>query len=394
MQRAADRPLILIVDDEPRVRRAAERVLEKPYRVVTLAGPEEALHEIGTLQPALAIIDILMPHMNGFELMGRLKAVQPDLDVIVMTGDPFELDDNLIRAIDQGAFYFLQKPFDRRVLLTLVSRCMELRSLRHQREQHVQKLEQELREAKVFQQKLMPPRQGLLADVSLHAVFEPCDQLAGDLYDYVPVNGDKLAILVADVSGHGTGAAMMTGIVKSSFRAAHVEEYSPVAVMQRIADNLRSFEPGRFVTAFAATIDRSCGEIEYASAGHPSAILLSRQHSPQDLESTGPLISSGIPDAKWDPMILSFDDSHQLLVYTDGLDESRGPSGFFDRKRVIDSLCNAVNEDAPLLERLLADLRAFTGKRPPTDDITLLLVDPLVRNIPSMQHVGIATEQS
>ena len=74
-----------------------------------------------------------------------------------MTGNAEEPDDNLIKAIDEGAFYFIQKPFDRRVLLALVNRCLELRELREEREMFLRRVERELDEARQFQLSLLPP---------------------------------------------------------------------------------------------------------------------------------------------------------------------------------------------------------------------------------------------
>ena len=73
--------------------------------------------------PELAIVDIRMPDLDGFELMAQLKARFPGIDVILMTGSVDDLDDKLVRAIRSAAFYFIQKPFDREVLRTLVERC-------------------------------------------------------------------------------------------------------------------------------------------------------------------------------------------------------------------------------------------------------------------------------
>jgi CheY-like chemotaxis protein len=80
----------------------------------------------GEFHPELAIVDIRMPDLDGFELMARLKARFPGLEVILMTGSVDDLDEKLVRAIRSQAFYFIQKPFDREVLRTRsidVSNC-------------------------------------------------------------------------------------------------------------------------------------------------------------------------------------------------------------------------------------------------------------------------------
>ena len=118
---------ILVVDDEPGMLRAVERVLSGTHHVIGTRSSRDALSLAAEFNPDLAIVDIRMPDLDGFELMARLKARFPDLDVILMTGSVDDLDEKLVRAIRSPAFYFIQKPFDREVLKTLVERCVELR---------------------------------------------------------------------------------------------------------------------------------------------------------------------------------------------------------------------------------------------------------------------------
>ena len=103
-----------------------------------------------------------MPDLNGFDLMAQLKARFPSLDVILMTGSVDDLDDKLVRAIRSAAFYFIQKPFDREVLRTLVERCVELRRRREDHRQNLKRLEKELAEARTFQQSLLPEREAIV----------------------------------------------------------------------------------------------------------------------------------------------------------------------------------------------------------------------------------------
>ena len=152
---------------------------------------------------------------------------RPDLDVILMTGSVDDLDDKLVRAIRGEAFYFIQKPFDREVLRTLVDRCLELRWRRDERRRHLRRLETELAEARAFQQALLPARESVAGPLAIWCRYSPCFELGGDLYDYACWASNEAALLVADVSGHGASAAMLTATVKSAFRSTHVEGYDP-----------------------------------------------------------------------------------------------------------------------------------------------------------------------
>jgi sigma-B regulation protein RsbU (phosphoserine phosphatase) len=158
---------ILVVDDEPGMLRAVERVLSDDHRVVATRLSREALAVADEFDPELAIVDIRMPDLDGFELMARLKARFPSLDVILMTGSVDDLDEKLVRAIRSQAFYFIQKPFDREVLRTLVDRCVELRRRREEHQQNLKRLEAELAEARAFQQSLLPARERSLHRVAV-----------------------------------------------------------------------------------------------------------------------------------------------------------------------------------------------------------------------------------
>ena len=175
---------ILVVDDEAGMLRAVERVLSEDHHVIGTRLSREALAVADEFRPELAIVDIRMPDLDGFELMAQLKARFPALDVILMTGSVDDLDEKLVRAIRSAAFYFIQKPFDREVLKTLVERCVELRWRREDHRQNLMRLETEMAEARAFQQSLLPGRETIMNRVAVCCRYTPCSALGGDLYDY------------------------------------------------------------------------------------------------------------------------------------------------------------------------------------------------------------------
>jgi len=192
---------ILVVDDETGMLRSVERVLAQDYQVTSTRSSPEAVGLAEAFKPDLAILDVQMPDLDGFQLMEKLQALDPELDVIFMTGSVHELDAKLIRAIRKDAFYFLQKPFDREVLLTLVERCFELKRLDQSNRKHLQRMKKELGDARAFQQSLVPPEFAKVGGISIFARYIPCSELAGDFFDYVEVSPDGAVILVADVQG-------------------------------------------------------------------------------------------------------------------------------------------------------------------------------------------------
>jgi len=369
---SGSKPRILVVDDDAGMTRTVARVLGRHYEVACVNSPSEALETAGELSPDIAVVDIRMPEMNGFELMRRLRESLRDVDIIMMTGNLEEPDANLIRAIDEGAYYFIQKPFDRRVLLTLVARCLELRRLRRETNRYTRLLERELEEARQFQESLLPPSEKELLGVSISARFRACKELAGDFYDYTAVGDSAVAVLVADVVGHGASAAMLTGIVKSAFRSAHAEAFEPLAVVERVKEGIRAFEASRFVTLFAARLGISDRRLEYVNAGHPAPIVRRADGEPLFLETTGPLISSALADVAPVQNIVSLDADDLIVLYTDGLIEARGTEGFFGKERLVSLVTRDCAPGGELLEQILGALAEFSGSRPYQDDVTLV----------------------
>jgi phosphoserine phosphatase RsbU/P len=365
---------ILIVDDDPGILRAVSRILGRRHHVITAGSGEAAVEEARKLRPDLAIVDIRLPAMNGFEVTRALKAGQPDIDVILMTGNSEEPDDTLIRAIDEGAFYFIQKPFDRRVLLALVNRCLELRELREEREQFLRRVERELDEARQFQLSLLPPDQMELPGVSIAARYRACTELAGDIYDYALAGDGAVAVLIADVVGHGVSAALMTGVVKAAFRASHVDGFEPMAVIDRVKEGIRDFDPDRFVTLCCARIDHGRGALRYVNAGHPEPIIRSGTSRPVLLDSTGPILSSALFEIPCEQATHALGPGDSLLLYTDGVTEAHGPAGIFGQDRLVSTILRG-DRGAPLLDGLLSEIVAFSNSPNNQDDITLLSLD-------------------
>ncbi|MCI0588145.1 MAG: SpoIIE family protein phosphatase [Planctomycetes bacterium] len=362
---------ILVVDDEPGMLRSVERVLAPHHRVATARTAQEAFDAAEGLEPDLALLDVRMPQVDGFELASRLRARHAGLDVIFMTGIVHELDAHLIRAIREKAFFFVQKPFDREVLLTLVERCLELRRLAAENREHLRRLETELEEARAFQQSLLPPESARLEGITVEARYRPCTELGGDFFDFGAAGPGRATVLVADVSGHGASAAMLVGIVKAAFHDAHAEGYEPLSVVRRISSGMRTFDAGRFVTAFCGRIDRQEGTLAYVNAGHPPGLLWRTGGAGVDLERTGPMISPAHLDAEWEVRTLPFPRGGHLLLYTDGITETRSDEGFFGEERLLALAAGGLRGGA-LLDGILEAARRFAAGRPVSDDQTLL----------------------
>ncbi len=366
------RARILVVDDEPAMLRGVERVLGGHHDVRGSLSSLEALSIAREFVPHIAIIDIRMGEMDGFELMNKLKAIDDDVQVILMTGSVFDIDEKLSRAIREKAFYYISKPFDRQVLLTLVDRCLELRAVEEANRRHVAHLESQLAEVRAFQDSMLPPREADPEGLKICAAYQPCVEVAGDLYDYAEVEPGLVALIIADVAGHGASAAMLTGIVKSAFRSSYADRYDPLAVVRRVSEGIGAFEFHRFVTLICARISLADASVEYVNAGHEGGLIVSGGGSIIQLESTGPLISPALSGLRWEMSTARWDPGSLLLLYTDGLPEAAQAGEIFGSKRIISAARDGAADAGELLKTLLYEVSKFTKGKPPEDDITIL----------------------
>lgn len=367
------RPHLLIVDDDPGMRHAMGRILGSRYELTVAESAADALERLPDPAPDLAIVDIRMPGADGFELMDRLKQAMPDLDVILMTGSLSDPDRHFVRAIREKAFYFIEKPFDRDVLSSLVERCLELRGLRERNRRHVGRLERELSQARAFQRSLFPKAPRVLDRVRVDARCVPCERLGGDFFDFAVDTDGRLSFVVADVSGHGVSAAMLTGTVKAAFQAAHVDGHAPAAVIDRLAGGIRSFSDERFLTCFCGRLDPERDTLEYVNAGHPPALLRGADGATRSLDPTGTIVSPALCDASWGAERVRFGAGSSLVVLTDGLPEARDEDGFFGDERV-QELVRSHGADPALIDELFGAVERFAAGRPADDDRTVLTI--------------------
>lgn len=364
---------ILVVDDEAGMLRSVERVLGQGYNVLSTRSSREAVGLARTFKPDLAILDIQMPEMDGFQLMEELQRHDPELDVIFMTGSVHEIDAKLIKAIRKDAFYFLQKPFDRGVLLSLVERCLELKRLDRSNRDHLFRMEKELGDARAFQRSLLPPASDKVGGITVFAHYIPCSELAGDFYDYAPLSLDGAAILVADVSGHGTSAAMLTGTVKSAFRSASADLYEPACVVERVTNGIRAFGHHHFITMICARIRNAL--LDFVNAGHPPGILSSGGTGVALLESTGPIISPAL-NSSWEQRTIPVKrGSDRIVLFTDAIIEAEAESGEYGIDRLIEEIRKGPMDGKALAEQILESVRQFMVGRPINDDLTLVIAD-------------------
>jgi sigma-B regulation protein RsbU (phosphoserine phosphatase) len=325
----------------------------------------------------VAIVDVRMPGMDGFELTHAIKSASPRTEVILVTGSVTDLDDKLVRSVKERAGYFITKPFSRAVLTSLVDRSLEIQRLEEERDNLIRRLTEDLGRARRYQAALQPkglPRS--FGAIRVASSYLTSESVGGDLFDVVPRGEDRLLIMVADVVGHGVAAALVTGMVKTAIGRALQDEEDLVSAASAVIETLSPLGPHRFVTMFLGLVDSRGQTLEYVNAGHPPALLWGRSGKPRSLDATTPLLSYGIGLAPDPIRIVPFRPCDRLALYTDGLYEVRDPGGSeFGRDRLARTLVDFRGPIEETVEAAMKATKRHAGGRPPDDDLTLVVAE-------------------
>jgi serine phosphatase RsbU (regulator of sigma subunit) len=241
------------------------------------------------------------------------------------------------------------------------------------------KMAQELAFAGQIQASFLPDEVPAVEGWGIAASLTPARQTSGDFYDFIPLDDGKLGLVVADVADKGTGAALYMALSRTLIRTHAMQLPDDPAETLRLANEriLADTRANQFVTVFYGVLNLVSGEMIYCSAGHnPAFIIRAADH--QKHESyirTGPPMGI-FGDLVWESGRLQVDIDDILLIYSDGVNEAQDEAEEFygyDRLMAIPK-SNGMKTAAEIHDAIVGDLRAFVGRAPQFDDITLMIL--------------------
>jgi sigma-B regulation protein RsbU (phosphoserine phosphatase) len=243
-----------------------------------------------------------------------------------------------------------------------------------ERERERQRLEQELSIARSIQQALIPHGFRDFPYFAVSGIHTPCLEVGGDYFDVFPMSEDRTAILIADVSGKGLGAALLTTMLQGALSGMTIGA-EPVRVFNHINRFLcEHAEVGRYATMFFGILHPG-GRLEYFNAGHPSPLLV-RGGKVTELYTEGSFPVGLVPEAEYVAKEVDLEPDDTLVLFSDGVTEATDPADqMFGDARLSEVL--ASHHTAPLdqlQKAVLASIETFIRGASPADDITLLLV--------------------
>jgi len=393
---------ILVVDDKEANLRLVEGMLRiGGYTSVTSTTDPATVCELyREHRYDLILLDLQMPLMDGFQVMEQLKEIEGDgyLPVLVITAQP----GHKLRALEAGAKDFVSKPFELAELRARVHNILEVRLLHLVSRRYSKALEETVREleasrevirlktleeqrknekelalAQETQESLLPRCLPRFESYHIHAYNNPTRYVGGDFYDFLQLSSGEWVGVLADVSGKGMSAALLSSMVLGALNMEFRADAHLPGALNRVNRLLcEKSLPFQFVTMFLFLLSPSgCGQ--YISAGHnPTYLFHAASGEIEQLASDNYFL--GMFDAaSYEATKFHLDEGDLLVVSSDGLTDAENQQGeMFGEARFLE----LIRQEAPsgshaLEQKLLHSVERFTEGTLQTDDITFVIVE-------------------
>jgi len=382
---------ILIVDDEPYNLEYLEQELEHPaYRLLTAANGQEALKKVKSESPDLILLDIMMPVMDGYEVLSRLKADDSTRDIPIIVISANNDLQSVVKGIQLGAEDYLPKPFEPILLHARITSSLEKKRLRDLQQLYLKSLEREFDIAREIQQGFLPAELPQVEGWEIAAYFKAAREVAGDFYDAFSLPDGNLVCVIGDVCGKGVGAALFMTLFRSLIRVTSTSgglassagrgSLSPDERLKQAIAFTNHYvavthgEANMFSTVFIGLFNLAEGTLSYINCGNEPPLLVGQAGTISPLPPTGPVVGV-FSNAEFLVREISMRRGDRLLAFTDGVPDALNARGDpYGHERLAGLMKPGEASAAALLKGVQEDLNQFIGNAEQFDDITLLAV--------------------
>jgi sigma-B regulation protein RsbU (phosphoserine phosphatase) len=247
-------------------------------------------------------------------------------------------------------------------------------------ERRLLSIDQELAVAREIQNSILPAQTPQVSGLRIAAAYYPMTSVAGDFYEFIPIDDRRAGFLIADVSGHGVPAALIASMIKVATHAVQSSAASPGEILRGLNHILSQQLNGQFVTAGYLFLDLDARIARYSGAGHPPLLRWNVSSNALDrIESNG-LLFGVLKETEYPSVEFPICPGDRFLLYTDGLTEPENASGeAFGDRRIPDLMGQSQKHPAAALSAILFEQMSHWQPLniPQQDDVTLIVIDVL-----------------
>ena len=326
---------VLVVDDELPNRLYLRKLLEaRGCEVFDAATGAEAFSIAMKSQPDLALVDVIMPEMDGFELCGQLRDEPRTSNIpVIMVTAKSKIED-IETGFELGAMDYIRKPFNPRELILRVGNALDLKESKDALMLWNSRVARDLELAGAIQRSLFSDAPHFSRRFEVRIAYRSCMDVGGDAFDIITLPDGRYCIYVADVSGHGVAPAMISSVLKA-MAGEMIRRYAaqgPAAICNALNEAFRRRidNPSYFATLFMVLYDPDALEWRCMNCGHPNPVFVRNGTlGNSSLFSIGGGSPIGFPFgderpySAIDEVVFSDVGDTFLLLYTDGLTEAR-----------------------------------------------------------------------
>jgi sigma-B regulation protein RsbU (phosphoserine phosphatase) len=390
----------------------ARRLERKGYGVAVAHDGGRALELIRDHRFDLVLLDVMMPGLNGLEVLKILREAHTATDLPIIMATARGESEDVVKALALGANDYVTKPLDFPVVLArvqthlalkraaeqvkqleriLAERNRELEQTNARLEKVNDRMSRDLKAAAKIQETFLPRELPHVPGTDFAWLYRPCDELGGDGLNIVPLGGGRIGLYILDVSGHGVASALLSVTLSRALspppdpssilvRDGNVPDRPEITPPAEVADRLNRLFPfdqttGQFTTMIYGILDAATGEFPYVSAGHPGPVHLPAGAGPVILESQG--LPIGLAEDAYKERSVRLAAGDRLYLYSDGVPEAMDPAGEqFGYARLLQAIGRGWSK--PLQEgvaALLEDIERWRGAASAQDDVAILAVE-------------------
>ena len=232
------------------------------------------------------------------------------------------------------------------------------------------RMARELEEAQAIQSGLFPLKPPETPGLEITGVCLPCREVGGDWYDYIPLGDGNLAVVLADVSGKGMGAALLMSSTRSVLRLHAARDLSPKEILSEVNKFLvLDFPASKFVTMIFAVVNPAERKITFASAGHLPPLFADASGARFLKADAG--LPLGLMECEFSEHEIEMPPGSRIFLYSDGVTEAiNSDLEEYGADRILDHVANQTATVASLL----GDMDKFTSGQPKSDDVTVVMI--------------------